>query len=160
MALKVLIALDHSKCAWHAVEYVAQTFGPVPGTEVTLLHILVGSRRFSGMIAAALHNIDQKGRQRLVTAWQVEQEKKWEGLVRRARKRLEDAGIPAPKVTSKFRPRTADVAEDILREAQVGGCNTIVMGRRGLGTARSLLLGSTTQKVAQNSRGCIVTIVR
>jgi nucleotide-binding universal stress UspA family protein len=160
MSLKVLIALDHSEYAWHAVEYVAQTFGPVPGTEVTLLHILVGSSRFSGMIAAALHNIDHKGRQRLVTAWQVEQEKKWEDLVRRARECLENAGIPAAKVTSKFLPRTTDVAEDILREAQVSGCKTIVMGRRGLGRARSFLLGSVTQKVAQSSRGCIVTIVR
>ena len=39
---KLLIALDSSKGAWRAVEYVAPTFGKTPGVQVTLLHILVG----------------------------------------------------------------------------------------------------------------------
>ncbi len=62
-------------------------------------------------------------------------------------------------MTGKFKTKYYDVAEDILREAQVSGVNTIVMGRRGMGTAKSLLLGSVTHKVVQNSRGCAVTIV-
>jgi nucleotide-binding universal stress UspA family protein len=160
MAFKVLIALDHSQYAWHAVEYVARTFGKIPGLEVTLLHILVGTRRFSGMIAAAMHHLDQKGRQRLVTAWQVEQQKKWASLVRRARQCLEDAGVPPEAISDRFTPRTTDVAEDILREAGASGIRHIVMGRRGLGAARSLLVGSVTQKVAQNARDLVVTIVR
>jgi nucleotide-binding universal stress UspA family protein len=159
VAFRVLIALDHSPGAWHAVEYVAQTFATKPGLEVTLLHILTGSRRFSGMLAA-LGKIDSKARQRLVMSWQVEQEKKWNSLVRRARERLAAAGVPAEAVTSKFFQKSYDVAEDILREAQLSGCRTIVMGRRGLGTARALLLGSVSQKVAEQSRGCAVTIVQ
>jgi nucleotide-binding universal stress UspA family protein len=33
------------------------------------------------------------------------------------------------------------------------------MGRRGLGLAKTLLLGSVTQKVVQNAKGRAVTIV-
>ncbi|MGD0969852.1 MAG: hypothetical protein ABSA04_00405 [Desulfobaccales bacterium] len=39
---KLLIALDSSKGAWSAVEYVAKTFGNTPGVQVTLFHVLSG----------------------------------------------------------------------------------------------------------------------
>jgi nucleotide-binding universal stress UspA family protein len=51
------------------------------------------------------------------------------------------------------------VAEDILNEAETGGFDTIVMGRRGLGMAKALLLGSVTSKVVQKAKGCAVTTV-
>ena len=48
---------------------------------------------------------------------------------------------------------------DILNEAQAEGYETIIMGRRELGKAKALLPGSVTRKVADNSKGCTVTIV-
>jgi nucleotide-binding universal stress UspA family protein len=159
MAHKVLIALDGSEGAWRAVEYVAQTFGKTSEVEVSLLHILTGLPPAFWDDGHILKEKEREARQRLVGNWQAEQEKKWESLVRRARERLETAGISAAGVTGKFKTKYYDVAEDILREAQVSGVNTIVMGRRGMGTAKSLLLGSVTHKVVQNSRGCAVTIV-
>ena len=51
------------------------------------------------------------------------------------------------------------VTEDIIDEAMTRGVDTIVMGRRGLGMAKSLLLGSVTQKVVQYARGCAVVLV-
>jgi nucleotide-binding universal stress UspA family protein len=59
----------------------------------------------------------------------------------------------------QFKPKYFDVAEDILEEAQTGAYDTVVLGRRGLGLARSLLLGSITRKVVDNANGCAVTIV-
>ena len=159
MAHKVLIALDSSAGAWRAVEYVAEAFGHAPGVQVTLLHVLSGLPPAFWDDGHILQEKEREARQRLVGNWQAEQEKKWESLVRRARERLETAGISPAAVTSKFKTKYYDVAEDILREAQVSGANTIIMGRRGMGTAKSLLLGSVTNKVAQNSRGCAVTIV-
>jgi nucleotide-binding universal stress UspA family protein len=61
-------------------------------------------------------------------------------------------------VANKFKPKYYDVAEDIINEAQTAGCDTVVMGRRGLGMAKSLLLGSVTRKVVDNAKGCSVTI--
>jgi nucleotide-binding universal stress UspA family protein len=68
------------------------------------------------------------------------------------------AGLPADAVSSKFKPKYYDVAEDLINEAHTGGFGTIVMGRRGLGKAESLLLGSVTNKVVQNARACAVTV--
>ena len=39
------------------------------------------------------------------------------------------------------------------------GADTIVMGRRGLSAAKSLILGSVTNKVVQNSQGKALIIV-
>ena len=50
-------------------------------------------------------------------------------------------------------------AESILRVADVRGCDLIVMGSRGLGALKGLLLGSHTQKVISHSL-CPVLVVR
>jgi nucleotide-binding universal stress UspA family protein len=160
MANKVLIALDNSEGAWGAVEYVAQTFATTPGTQVTLLHILPGlPPQFwdHGHIIAS--PAEKKSLQRLENNWEAEQEKQWQSLMHKARGRLQQVGIPKAAITDKFKPKDYDVAEDILDEAEEGGFDTIVMGRRGLGKAKALLLGSVTNKVAQKAKGCAVTIV-
>lgn len=159
MAHKVLVALDSSQGAWRAVEYVARTFGQTPEVQVTLLNILTGLPPAFWDDGHVLHGKEREARQRLVANWQADQEKQWEGLVTRARELLVAAGLAAASVTGKFKPKYFDVAEDIINEARTGGCNTIIMGRRGLGTAKSLLLGSVTTKVVQNAKGCAVTIV-
>lgn len=160
MANKVLIALDSSKGAWGAVEYVAKTFGKTPGVGVTLLHILPGLPPGfwdHGHIVAS--DKEKKSLQRLVANWEADQKKQWQSLVKKAHSRLNQAGIPKDAVADKFTPKYYDVAEDILNEAETGGFDTIVMGRRGQGMAKALYLGSVTNKVVQKAKGCAVTIV-
>lgn len=159
MAQKLLIALDSSEGAWHAVEYVGRTFGRTPEVEVILGHILSGLPPALWDDGHILNEKEREQRERLKANWQVEQEKKWQGLVEKAKARLAAAGLPVEKVSSLFKPKYYDVAEDLVSEALGQGCDTIVMGRRGLGTAKSLVLGSVTNKVVQNSRGLAVTIV-
>ena len=160
MAHKVLIALDSSEGAWRAVEYVADAFGGTPGVQVTMLHILSGLPPAFWDDGHVLNDQERESRQRLVGNWQKDQEKQWQGLVNKAYNLLTDAGIAKGAVANKFKPKYFDVAEDILQEAEEGKFDTIVMGRRGLGMARSVLLGSVTQKVVQTAKNCAVTIVK
>jgi nucleotide-binding universal stress UspA family protein len=159
MAHKVLIALDSSEGAWRAVEYVAETFGQTPSVQVTLLHVLSGLPPAYWDDGHVLKAKEKESRQRLVGNWQKEEEKKWQDVVKKALDRLTNAGILPDAVVNKFKPKYYDVAEDILREAETGSFNTIVMGRRGLGMAKTLLLGSVTNKVVQNNKSGAVTIV-
>jgi nucleotide-binding universal stress UspA family protein len=159
MAVKILVALDGSEGAWHAVEYVARTFGQTPGVEVTLFHILTGLPPAFWDDGHILKDKEQEARERLVASWQADQEKNWQGLVAKAQERLVAGGLPAAGVAAKFKPKYYDVAEDIINEAQSGGFSTVVMGRRGLGKAKALLLGSITTKVVHNAKGVAVTIV-
>ena len=159
MAHKVVIALDSSAGAWSAVEYVAEAFGQTPGVQVTLLHVLSGLPPAFWDDGHILEEKEKESRQRLVAGWQKEQEKKWQGLVKKAHDRLTKEGMSKDAVVNKFKPKYYDVAEDILSEAEAGSFNTIVMGRRGLGKAKTLLLGSVTNKVVQNAKDCAVIIV-
>ena len=159
MAHKVLIALDSSPGAWGAVEYVAEAFGKTPGAQITLLHVLSGLPPAFWDDGHILDETERASRQRLVAAWQKEQEQKWQGLVKKAHQRLTKAGVAKDAVVNQFQPKDYDVAEDILSAAAAGKFDTIVMGRRGLGLAKSLLLGSVTTKVVQNAKDCAVTIV-
>jgi nucleotide-binding universal stress UspA family protein len=159
MAQKLLLALDSSAGAWQAVEYVARTFGQTPEVEVTFLHILAGLPPALWDDGHILDERERRSRQSLKANWQQEQEKNWQHLVARAKDNLVAAGLPESAVSSRFKTKYFDVAEDIVNEAVNGGFSTIIMGRRGLGTAKSLLLGSVTNKVVQNSRGSAVTIV-
>ena len=93
MAHKVLIALDSSQGAWGAVEYVAEAFGQTPGVQVTLLHVLSGLPPAFWDDGHILEEKEKESRQRLVAGWQKEQEKKWQGLVKKAHERLTKAGV-------------------------------------------------------------------
>ncbi len=157
MAKKFLIALDKSEGAWRAVEYVAKTFAQTPGMEITLLHILSGLPPAFWDDGHILSEPEKESRQRLVAGWQKEQEKQWQGLVAKAKEHLQAAGLTT--LHGKFVPGTFDVAEDIVNEAVAIKAGTIVMGRRGLSAATSLILGSVTNKVVLNSQGRAVIIV-
>ncbi|MCL4502785.1 MAG: universal stress protein [Deltaproteobacteria bacterium] len=156
---KLLIALDSSEGAWRAVEYVAKTFGKAAGVQVTLLHVLSGLPPAFWDDGHVLQDKEREARKRMVASWQQEQEKNWQGLVNKAHQHLAKAGLAKEAVANKFKPKYFDVADDIIDEAQSGGYDTIVMGRRGLGMAKSLLLGSVTRKVVDGAKGCAVTIV-
>jgi nucleotide-binding universal stress UspA family protein len=159
VAHNLLVALDSSEGAWRAVKYVAETFGKTPDVQVTLLHILAGLPPALWDDGHILGHKEREARKGLVASWQAEQEKQWHSLVKKARDLLAAAGLPPQAVTNKFKPKYYDVAEDILNEATAGGFDTVVMGRRGLGMAKALLLGSVTNKVVQTAKDCAVTIV-
>jgi nucleotide-binding universal stress UspA family protein len=77
-----------------------------------------------------------------------------ERLVEGARWQAESAGVA--KVTSLV--EDGDPAHRIVEVAGREGADLIVMGRRGLGDLKGLLLGSVTHKVAQAARCACLTV--
>jgi hypothetical protein len=63
---------------------------------------------------------ERDSRQRLVAAWQQDQEKQWRDLVHKANQHLGAAGLAPKAVHHKFKPKYFDVAEDILRRSPGG----------------------------------------
>jgi nucleotide-binding universal stress UspA family protein len=155
MTTKLLIPLDGSKSAMRAVEYVAKTFGQTPEVEIILIHIfpqVPPSLRDEGQ---ALTTENHPEGEALVSYW----EKQWEGIFARAREKLMQAGIAAEAISTKFQPQYGDIAEDILDQAALEECSTIVIGRRGLTGAARFFLGSVSHKVVSYARGIAVLIV-
>ena len=75
-------------------------------------------------------------------------------IVRIAKARCLDQGAK----TVKTDVRSGDYAEEILTAAKEFGVEIIVIGSRGLGTIRSTVLGSVSQKVLHHAEGTVVTV--
>jgi len=75
-------------------------------------------------------------------------------IVARARHRAQQAGVesPATLVTR------GDYASEILDVAAAEGATMIVLGRRGLGRVREVLLGSVSQKVLHHATATVVIV--
>lgn len=77
-----------------------------------------------------------------------------ERLIEGARWQAENAGVA--KVTGLV--EDGDPAHRIVEVARHEGVDLIVMGRRGLGDLKGLLLGSVTHKVAQTASCACLTV--
>jgi len=94
----------------------------------------------------------------MATQWKVRQETMCREALARAREVLSSAGILRERVRCESRPLNADVAGDIIDEAQDGKYGTIVVGRRGTAMAASLLMGSVASKVVDYARDWAVSV--
>lgn len=83
------------------------------------------------------------------------------GRLSQAEKVLETAkqelgAIPGEITTEALEGSAADVVLDV---AQARGCDLIIVGSRGLGQLKGLLLGSHSQKIIQHAH-CPVLVIR
>jgi len=75
-------------------------------------------------------------------------------ILRRAVSRAEEAG--ATKVTTAT--TNDDPADGVLDLAREAGADMIIIGHRGLGRIRTLLMGSVAQKVNQHAECSVLTV--
>ena len=130
--MKILVAVDGSKFALHAVKYAAKLVAQLqPGKHsVTLLSVhddtgLGHAKAFVGneVVADYLREISEKE-------------------LKPARKLLNTAGIQHDMVE-----RTGHVAKEILECAKNGKFDLVVLGSKGRGAIADMLIGSVAQRV-------------
>ncbi len=76
-----------------------------------------------------------------------------------AKKTLVKAGFPSKNVAISIRKKKVGIARDILKEAERGQYDTIVIGRRGLSCIKQFLFGSVSLKVAHLAKNVAVIVV-
>lgn len=84
----------------------------------------------------------------------------WESIARavlhRARDRAEKAGGSGIRVQEET--MIGDPAEEILKVLDGGDHDLVVVGSRGFGRVKGLLLGSVSQKLAANARADVLIV--
>jgi nucleotide-binding universal stress UspA family protein len=150
MAYKILCPTDGSETARKAAAFAAALARMIPGATITVLTVITVPRSFAGR-----HFY-----------WRVKEQpealqKEFTALFREEAARIIEetaALLRAQGVAPETMIREGEPAEEIIKCAQEGSFNQIVIGARGFGMI-SLVLGNVAYKVVQLSP-VPVTVVR
>jgi len=155
---RILIPYDGSPSAKKALEWaahLARAGGDDVG-QVALLRVIGG-----GYMARHIKNVDLRvTRMDQVAAWRRMRQHHLDHeilpLLEEGKRFLQEKGIVAPIET---RVAEGKIGEEIIRLADEGGYDSIVMGRRGLSPVKGLLLGSVTRQVLSLAQRMTVFVV-
>ena len=130
---KILVPIDGSEPAWRALEFAIRMVSGAPDGAVHVLYVHP--------------RIDVAGKVQIFVSEQhmrelAMKESRW--LMDAANERLRSA---ASRHATEI--LEGDPAEVIARRAQELGCETIVMGTRGMGRMANLVMGSVATRVVQ-----------
>lgn len=156
MAKSILLAVDESKNSMKAVNYVAKSMQNT--CKVTLFSVIPDSTAACGLDSPSLTPLFNKNRQAFCA---IEDTKKdhLKAFTEKAKKALVKAGFASKDITTKIRKKKVGIARDILKEAQQGKHDTLVIGRRGLSGVKQFLFGSVSNKVVQLAKKVSVIVV-
>ena len=156
MAKKILVAVDESKNSMKAVNYVAK--GINSGAAVTLFSVLPDPTAACGLDSASLTPLFRQNRQAFCALEDAKKDSV-KAFMEKAKKALVAKGFASKKVTIKIKKKKAGIARDILKEAQQGKYDTVVIGRRGLSGIKQFVLGSVSKKVVEFAKTVSVIVV-
>ncbi len=146
---RILVAVDLGEPGLRVVDHVGFILARHPSAEIVLFHVV------SGLIPQAKEgNLEEF---ELVFQKKVREEA--QKFFQEAQKILLEAGIDPKQVRLKIKTSAFGPAGAIIKEARDGDYGTVVVGRRGLGGFKELLLGSVSAKVLSHLHQRSVWIV-
>lgn len=156
MAKNILVAVDESKNSMKAVNYVAKSMHPTG--KVTLFSVIPDPTAACGLDSPSLTPSFKKNRQAFCA---IEDTKKdhVKAFMDQAKQALVNAGFASKDITTTIRKKKVGIARDILKEAQQGRYDTLVIGRRGLSGVKQFLFGSVSRKVVEQAKKVSVIVV-
>jgi nucleotide-binding universal stress UspA family protein len=150
MFKRIMAAIDGSAHANRAIDHAADLASHY-GAELILLHVMASPA--SAHVPPELHDVLRVAHLKVT---------KVEILRRVAEDLLQEGEIRARQSGSRI-VRTligeGDVADSIVSHAKNEGVDLIVMGRRGLGSVASIVLGSVSQKVGHSCECALMTVM-
>jgi nucleotide-binding universal stress UspA family protein len=139
---KILLTFDGSEHAFHAINYVSE-LAPFHKMEIVLFHVF----------ASIPESYLDLGKDPLfsrsaphVLAWEMQQKKEIQKSMDKAKQKLLHSGFSSDRVSIRIHNRKEGIARDIVKEAR-NGYSAVIIGRRGMGTYREIIVGSVAKKI-------------
>lgn len=144
---KFLLAADGSEGSLHAAKLLGEMVACMGEVQVIMLHV--------AHVPRAYYLTDEFGNT-------VTPEVPMDIMIRRSaepilRKTMAALGLPEAQVVTEV--QVGEPAEEIVELARLEGCHMIVMGSRGLGAVKGLLVGSVSNRVLHTAP-CPVLVAR
>jgi nucleotide-binding universal stress UspA family protein len=156
MASKILVAVDESANSMRAVNYVAK--GMNSAATVTLFSVLPDPTAACGLDSPTLTPLFRKSRQAFCAIEDTKKDTVKE-FTQKAKKVLVEGGFASKNIKVKIQKKKSGIARDILKEAEKGKYDTLVIGRRGLSGIKQFVLGSISDKVVKFAKKTSVVVV-
>jgi nucleotide-binding universal stress UspA family protein len=141
---KVLLTFDGSEHAFHAINYVSK-LTPFHKMKIELFNV------FSNIPEAYL-DLDKDPQfsraAREVRAWEMQQKKEIQNAMENAKQKLLHSGFASDAVSIRIHNKKEGIARDIVKEAE-NGYNAVIIGRRGTGTYKEVIVGSVAKKIVE-----------
>ncbi len=155
---KILVCMDKSEGAMGAVKHLGRIIGKTAADEVVLLHVVLGFSGFRKFVRDVFGSEDDQS-----TVESIEKElnaaaKALEPSFESAIEELTLAGVDPSLISRKIVYGT-NCANTIIEEAEKGGFDTIIVGRRGISRVEQFVMGRVSSKVIQLSKDMAVWIV-
>ncbi len=147
--MKILLAIDGSKCSESAVEALIKQYKP-QDTEVLILHAVETLKLIPTSYSYGVGPVFVQDYSAIMQQWRDE----GRSLADRTAKRLQTAGF-----TTETQVEEADARELILEGAKKWRPDIILLGSHGKRGLDRFLLGSVSEAVARHAP-CSVEIVR
>ncbi|HWI66426.1 MAG TPA: universal stress protein [Symbiobacteriaceae bacterium] len=144
---KILLATDGSESSMHAARVLGDLIAGQPEAQVTVLHVAHVPRSY--------FVTDENGNT-------VTPEVPMDIMIRRSaepilRRTLSALGLPEDRVVTEV--QVGEPSEEIVDLARLEGYDLIVMGTRGIGAVKELIMGSVSHKVLHTAP-CPVLVAR
>lgn len=157
----IFIALDGSPSSVKVVNYAARMVRNIQNIVVYFFHALpmVSPNLLTSEEIRRIEKIHEEMEHLSGFFWEANAEEKMNNIFQESIHVLTAHGISEEKIKTLFDVTSDTVASLILRHARRLKCHTIVVGRRGLGRVKEILLGSTSSTVVRTAKGHTVWVV-
>jgi nucleotide-binding universal stress UspA family protein len=156
---KFLVSMDTSEGAMLAANYLANMLGRSPHCQVTLFHVERGLDIFHqrrGKIP--VQTADKAWKERLEKEWE-QAECGIESVFAEATDCLLKTGMTPARVCQKIVKGPSNPSSVIVDEAELGGYDTVVVGRRGLSKVQEFFMGRVSNKVIHLAKDKAVWVI-
>ena len=155
---KVLMCTDFSPNAASALDHLSLILGGYGSCEITLFHVVRTYHGFRKLVHDMFAAEDPPG-----GCDAVEREfgpaRMLEPALDKEQACLVSAGMDPVRITRRVVSGTANSANTIIEEAENGGYDTIVVGRRGISHTEEFVMGRVSNKVVHLARDKTVWVV-
>jgi nucleotide-binding universal stress UspA family protein len=144
---KFLLTTDGSDRSLRSAAYLAGLYRDTADLEVIIFHV------FPAIPPIYTEEIHDPAVRKKFEAWKIRKEEEARGYLAKAVRVLKEGGVPEGHMKTRFSAQVVGVARDIIREADGGRYDAVLMGKKGMGWLEEHFLGTISNKLLELAEG-------